>query len=527
MGETAERTRGARAHPSLPRPARGPLEPPAFAVRATLVEGVGLLALVLAGPACRRAERPPPADPAAILAPLLAGELDSLGDGGPAWQAEAEQAWQRGLDRRAAQWVLGRLRTAPEDARAQAWLLALVGRRPEQVGLSPAERDALVGLAPGDLDGRRDLDAAAWRAALAWVDLAEGRPAQALARVGSPSSPDLLGLSARLEAHQRLDLPAVEPAGALHLAWPTERAACLELGRHHRRRAELDALRELRARCEAAGALPELARMEADLLDLAGESGQACALYLQVGATVHAAAILLQVGDCPGAGAELLERLLADPSPEARLLRAWRSLGAAEPSARGEACDELPPEAGAVGPPYRAALAACALARSEPGEARAMLEGMGEDEPLLDELRAQVALALGEPVAPRAPAADPVQARLRLRRPARLMPRSGAGAASVLSPPLPAPDAALAGEGLGRSWARALQGIDAGDLDGALAVARELRDGDGASPEALELALLIEQATHPEAPGPGGAVDPPSPPGMKPRSPLDRLRALD
>jgi tetratricopeptide (TPR) repeat protein len=338
------------------------------------------------------------------------------------WRVPASAAWQEELGLPAFRAVAAGLRDRPEEE-GWSWLVAIASRWPRQTGLTAAQARAL--LAPHEPAGE-GVEAAAWRAARAWSSLSQGQPEEALRQLGSPSSVDLLGLSARLRALQELAMDPQQAALALHRAFPADREGCRAAGREARRRQDLAELEEVMEACLDASSTPYLRRLLADVLDARGRSAEACALYLEAGAELHAAAILVQDGRCAAPPpADLVPRALAEDSAEARLHTLWAALLAGERGAIEPAASAMLARGEDRGPPARAALAAAWIALDQPFAAGVLLdEGAGSSAPVLI-LRARVAQAAGQPevalrLADEAVAAAPDEpeahrARMRLR----------------------------------------------------------------------------------------------------------------
>lgn len=311
--------------------------------------------------------------------------------GPPEWRAQASAAWQEELGLKAFDSIAGGLLAEPDEL-GWSWLSATASRWPQQTGLSATQARALLALQAPAGEG---VEAAAWRAAWAWSALALGQPEQALERLGSPSSVDLLGLSARLRALQQLAQDPQDAALALHRAFPADREGCRSAGRGARARLEFLALDEVVEGCLDLASAPYLSRLQADALDAQGRSAEACALYLEAGADLHAAAILVQDGRCGArAPADLVRRALGEDSAEARLHTLWEALISGEPGRIDEAASAMLARGEDRGPPARAVLAAAWLARDQPFAAGVLLDsGAGSSAPVLI-LRARVAQAL-------------------------------------------------------------------------------------------------------------------------------------
>lgn len=320
------------------------------------------------------------------------GSPSAPGSPGTGWAGQAGAAWQEELGRKAFDAIAAGLLAEPSEL-GWSWLVATASRWPQQTGLTATQARALLASEPPG----EGIEAASWRAAMAWSDLALGRPEEALQRLGRPSSVDLLGLSALLRAQQDLARDPHDAARALHRAYPADREGCRSAGRVAWARLDFLALEEVAEGCLDAASAPYLSRLLADALDAQGRAAEACALYLQAGADLHAAAILVQDGRCGvEPPADLLGRALGEDSPEARLHTLWAALIAGERGGIEEAASAMLARAEDRGPPARAALAAAWLALDQPFAAGVLLDsGAGSSAPVLI-LRARVAMAAGE-----------------------------------------------------------------------------------------------------------------------------------
>lgn len=317
-------------------------------------------------------------------------KAESPGSGG---LRRAEAAWQAELGRKALVALQQELMNAPTEE-AWAWLVATAARWPQQTGLSADQARLLLSASSPPGDGP---DAAAWRAARAWLSLAANQPDQALAVLGQPSAVDLMGLTAHLRAVQQLGQDPRAAAWALHRAFPADREGCRAAARSARASLEYALLDEVIESCQDPESTPYLKRQVADALDEQGRSADACALYLEAGAELHAAAILVQDGGCgPTVPDGLPARALREDNPEARLHTLWAALLEGEQEAIQAASSAMLAAGEDRGPPARAALASAWLALGQPFAASSLLDSGAGEGAAVQILRARVAQAVGD-----------------------------------------------------------------------------------------------------------------------------------